>query len=198
MRIINIIARCIALVSFLTGTMLFVWYRETNQWFIVDYSLRFILASVLINLAVLTALVVCLIVSKGKQTYLLTLGFVLLNIPIAVLYGRIVYTSLNEAKHIFINGTGSEIKDVQICGCGSAKDIRKLEPGESTKVRFKMDRPCGVNVKFQSKGKSKELIAFGTDRAIEKASWSTFIIDRDMIDQIDDESLRKYKFKQGY
>lgn len=194
-RVLNIIARLIALASFLTGTFLLLWYYNTNHWYIVEFSYWFILWASVVNVIALLAAIVCLIRSRGGRQYLFTIGFILMNIPIAFAYGYFLFHSMNEAKHTFYNGTHAEMKDITICGCGVTAKLAALDSGASTKVRFKLDQPCSVSVSFLSDGRRIELYAFGTDRAVKMASWDIFVIEKDVIYSIDPESLKKYGFK---
>lgn len=194
MKIINSTARLIALLSFLGGTVIFVWHYNSNQWFLVDYGACFILVAAFLNIVAIVVLIISALINREKRSYLLSIGLLLLNIPLALSYAYITYQCMNEAKHTFINGTKAEMTGIQICGCGSNTSIAKMKPGEKIKVRFKMDRPCSVYINFLSNEKKIELHAFGSDRPVELASWSTFIIEREVIYQIDKELLKKYDF----
>ena len=95
---INNTGKAIALVSFVIGTCLLSFYLYFGESFIpFEFSIGFIITAFIVNLIVFIVLIGYAILNTHHRFEALkTCGFMLLNIPIAVLYFYIVLTFPNS------------------------------------------------------------------------------------------------------
>lgn len=89
---INYVSKIIALLSFVIGTILFssfLYFGESKIPIMI--GIKFIIVAILINTILFLAnLIIALFNSENRFEYLKTCGVILLNIPIAILYFRII------------------------------------------------------------------------------------------------------------
>ena len=87
---INYIALWIAIISFIIGTILLVSFKITDDFSFAIIGYYYIILAVFINaLMVLLLLIHSVFHHKQYKEHLITIGFVLLNIPITCYYKSI-------------------------------------------------------------------------------------------------------------
>lgn len=158
---LNDIARRIALISFLLGTVIFLLYffSSAYEWLVVGYG--YILIAGIANTAVLLLLLFKANKDKGNRTRLLkTAVFVLLNIPVALLYCLFTLFLLNTMRITFTNATPSTLTDINIAGCGGGH-IDKLETEDSKTVWVHITGDCSISLDYLANGQRKKEVVVG-------------------------------------
>lgn len=153
--------RCAALISFLAGTLIAGLYFRTSSSDLLFAGYSFVVLAGIINAGILTAIL--LRAGKDNQNrkrLLTTSGFMLANIPVMLMYGRIIMLLLGTMRITFINGTGVELSDIKIIGCGG-RHIGKLNNGECTTVCVKITGDCSISLKYRLNGKETEAVVAG-------------------------------------
>jgi hypothetical protein len=86
-RVVGQSSTYVAVISFLIGTALYIAFDLTQKDFIIGIGLLYVCLAVIINLAVLLNLMVLWATQRRHRTFFLVkIGIVLANIPIAGLY----------------------------------------------------------------------------------------------------------------
>lgn len=152
--------KLIALISFFVGTIIFGLYYWTSAFKLLFIGYGFIALMGILNIVFLVAI---LIKSTRDQTnrkkLLHTSGFMLLNIPILIIYCWIAVILLGTMRITFTNGTEANLTDINIVGCGGGH-IDKLSIGESKTVWVKITGDCSISINYLSNGKrNKESVA---------------------------------------
>jgi hypothetical protein len=152
---LNILGRKIALISFLTGSLIFLLYFLTSFWGLFFAGYLFIAAAVIGNLIVLIALLISTFKNKELcRSNMLTAFLMLLNIPIAFTYFWLVLVLSDTMRITFINTTNSPLISIDITGCES-KHINQLAPDESETVWIAIPHLCSIEIKYMMDGKIK-------------------------------------------
>lgn len=106
-RVIQIgkLSDIIATLSFLIGTIILVLYFIPIQGIDIEIILTgyfYVIVAIIINLIMLIGLIISIFSFQNHQKYLLKrIGFLLLNIPIAILYFLIFIYSENILEYFF-------------------------------------------------------------------------------------------------
>jgi len=88
-------SKCIALLSFIIGTTLFTLQLYNDELDLIYMGLIFMSIAIIVNTISLFILIFSVLKSnKQKSELLITIGIVLLNIPIAILYFYILIETL--------------------------------------------------------------------------------------------------------
>lgn len=158
---INKIGILTAFLSFITGTVFFLiyfLYGSDN----IDFSAYcFIIIAGLLNLGILLTLIVKSITDKeNKKSYFRTLGIVMLNLPVAVLYFYFIIVLLDTMRIEFINETEKPITEIKILGC-EPKIIDKLGAKESETIWIRITGDCSIRIEYQLNGELKTEYVFG-------------------------------------
>lgn len=92
---VNYASNIFALLSFVIGTILFSSFLYLGESKIsVIFGIKFVIAAFLINTILLLAnLIIALLNSENRFEHLKTCGLILLNIPMALLYFRIIISN---------------------------------------------------------------------------------------------------------
>jgi hypothetical protein len=125
----------------------------------------FILVAGIINITFIILLIIKIFRNKEQKRILIkTIGLILLNVPILILYCWISIIWLNTLKITFINETSADLNNIKIEGCQS-KVIDNLAKGQSKTVWIKIPNDCGVSVNYRLKGieKSEEVTGYVTN-----------------------------------
>ena len=144
-----------ALVSFLSGTAIFVQYYLTSGVELLFIGVGFIVLITILNIGILIA-----IKNKARkdlsnrQRLQKTSGLMLINIPIMILYCWMVMFLMGSMRINFINNTNTTLSDINIVGCGGAH-IDHLEVGESKTVWIDISGDCSISINYLEKGERK-------------------------------------------
>ena len=108
---------------------------------------------------VATAYIIVLIVRISRQnlnliTGLKSIGIMLLNIPVALLYFFLVMMLINIARITFENTTGQDLSSIKIIGCDN-REIKSLKNGESKTIWINIPGDCLLEIEYQIGGELK-------------------------------------------
>ena len=146
-------ARIVALLSFICGTGIFVLYYLTDAFSLLFAGLGFIIIAGLVNIIYLSPVLKQLLTTKdNRKSLFITLGLMLINIPVLIVYYWLTTTLLNTMRITFINETSSTLTEIKVFGC-EEKHIDKLEPNERKLVWVGITGDCSVNIEFNKDGK---------------------------------------------
>lgn len=153
-RLLNI-GKLTALLSFLSGTVIFILYYLTDAFRLLALGYGFIVVAGLLNLIVLIMLLIQLRKQKDLvRKIIATCLLIVLNLPIIWTYFWITTILLNTMRITFVNETSAKLTDIRIFGCENCF-IDKLDPGESEKVWVAIKGDCSINIEFLSDGKKQ-------------------------------------------
>ncbi len=147
-------ARIVSLITSIIGTGIFFSYYFTDAFPLLFLGLGFIVLAGIINLIFIISVARQLSKTSNRIQLYFTIGLMLLNIPIMVLYCWMTITLLNTMRITFINETSNSLTDIRIFGC-EEKHIDKLEPKESKVVWVGITGDCSVNIEFKKNGKQE-------------------------------------------
>jgi hypothetical protein len=152
---LNVLGRKIALISFLTGSLIFLLNYLTSFWGLFFAGYLFIAAAVIGNLIILIALLISTFKNKEqRRSNLLTAFLMLLNIPIAITYFWLVLVLSDTMRITFVNTTNSPLTSIEIIGCES-KHINHLAPNESETVWITIPHSCSIEIRYMMDRKIK-------------------------------------------
>lgn len=143
-----IIARKVALLTFLLGTVVFALYFLTSNaiYLFVGYAYMFI--AIPVNI---TYLYVIIIENYKDPTYrvrlLKTIGIMLLNIPAAYLYIWCAMIISGNIRLSLTNTTNDNITNINITGC-EPQSILELKPNESKTIWVGIPHDCAIFIDF--------------------------------------------------
>jgi hypothetical protein len=151
----------VALLSFLLGTTIFIFYYLTSAGGLLFAGYAFILIAGLVNLVILIDIL--LKGRKGekqrKSKIYKTCGLMLFNIPVVLLYCRITVLLLGIMRVTLTNSTQAELTNIAISGC-ELKFITSLKPGQSKEVWVGINGDCSIMITYLSNGQQKnEMVA---------------------------------------
>lgn len=89
-----------------------------------------------------------------------SIGFLSLNIPLAVLYAYAIAISLDYARITFINDTGHDVTGVSIEGCAHTS-LQNLARGEAQTIWIKIPVDCHVDIVYTAAGTQHRETAVG-------------------------------------
>jgi len=145
-----------AIVSFLTGTAIFVLFVFTQYDGLFLFGYYFLLVASIINLCVLLWITTTSTNdSKLKKALRNATILILSNIPVAAIYIIGIMTLLSYMRITIVNKTNSEISNIRIYGCDE-ENIAKLRPNEQAKKWILINGDCMIGLKYAEKGIQKE------------------------------------------
>jgi hypothetical protein len=150
------LGRTTALVSFLTGTAILLFYFISMSTGFAFVGLFFMMLAGLVNIFIL--LLLLFRVAKDtlfRKKLLATIGIMLLNVPVVILYLFLSGIIANSLRITFNNSTKNTLTDIHINGC-SAKHIDKINAGESQTIWMKIPGDCAVNMDYLQNGIRKK------------------------------------------
>ena len=151
----------IAISSLIFGTILLLIYYLTMSTESAVFSYFLLIIVAIINFGFLIALVIKYFQStEYKNQILKTIGILLINIPIAVLYFYIVVSLTNIIRLKITNKTNTDLTNILIGGC-EKKQIDKLKINESETIWIKIPNDCSIYAEYQIDGKIKSEKIFG-------------------------------------
>jgi len=153
--------KLIAIISFGIGTFMLLIYFLTMSTEFAFFSYYLLVILFTTNFITLIILFIRLYQKKERKIGILkTIGILLLNIPIAIIYFYIVASLTNIIRLTITNKTNSPIKNLIIKGC-EEKQIKLLNNNESTTVWIKIPNDCSIYAQYQINGKTKNEQIFG-------------------------------------
>lgn len=150
------LGRTTALISFLTGTAILLFYFISLSAGFAFLGLYFMMLAGAVNIVIL----LLLLFKAAKDTLfrkklLVTIGIMLLNIPVVFLYFFLGGIIANALRITFNNSTKSVLTDIHINGC-AVKHIDRLNVGESETIWIKIPGDCAVDIDYLQNGARKE------------------------------------------
>jgi hypothetical protein len=150
------LGRQTALISFLSGTVIFGFYFLTSSFELLFIGYGFIALARAINIVVLISILSKANKEKENRKKLLTTcGLMLLNIPFMLFYCWVALILLGTMRITFTNSTQVTLTNINIVGCGGGH-IDKLEVGESKTVWIDITGDCSINIDYLYNGQQKE------------------------------------------
>lgn len=142
----------IAIILFVTGTIILLIFFFTGSAQMVRIGYTFLVTSIFTSWAFIALVLINFVRGKISMTNALkTLGVILINIPIAILYTYLVVQLLGYARITFINSTPHHLKAIKIYGCEENKII-SLPSGESKTVWIAIVDDCDVKIDYEVQG----------------------------------------------
>ncbi len=155
------IGNATALISFLTGTAIFLSYviSENDSLFLIGYI--YLIAAGIVNFTVLLWLHLQTSDDKAIRKGLnRSKMYIVANIPIAIGYFFFIMYLLNFMRIKFINSTGETITSIRITGCDN-KSISQLGTDQSKTKWIGINGDCSVNIKYFINGNEREETVVG-------------------------------------
>ncbi len=155
------IARLTALISFVTGTVIFALYFFTSNFILLGVGYCYIALAGLTNLFVL--MLILNAAAKNKQhikKLLMQAGLMLVNIPMMLAYCWATMVLLDTMRITFTNATNRALTDIHLTGC-EAKQIADLEPGEAKTIWVGIKGDCSITIDYLVKGERKKEMVVG-------------------------------------
>lgn len=148
------LARLITLITFILESVIFILYLITSIDEIVILGAYFIVCGGLVNLIVFLFIIFKAIIEKDQRKKLiLNSMLMLINVPLVIVYGIVIFIIGDTLRIDFKNCTGTTIHDVNIVGCEN-EHIDKLEIGESETIWIRInDDYCDLEINYVSEGK---------------------------------------------
>jgi apolipoprotein N-acyltransferase len=152
------LGRLTALISFLLGTGIFGLYYETSDSKLLFVGYGFVVLTGIVNIVVLIAILNRAAKDTGNSSKLnRTLGLMLLNIPVMLIYGWGAMILLNTMRITLTNSTSGPVSDIRI----DVKHIDKLEPGQSETVWIAITGDGSISISYSTNGQQKTGIVAG-------------------------------------
>ncbi len=155
------LAKSVALFSFVVGSVLFAAFYFTLSMTLFFLGVLFVVIFSNVNLLFFLLLLVELIrKSEDNAGLIKALLLILLNIPIAFIYGWIVVILLNTVRVTLINETKNTLTDVKLTGCED-EIIGSLKPGQNLTKWIGITGDCSINLTYNEDSKIKEEVVLG-------------------------------------
>lgn len=153
----NEIGRKVALWSFGIGTTIFLTFKLTEFYQLAFIGFAFLIVAGLLNIFILFAVISDIFVSKTFSKNLLTMGIILLNIPIANQYMNWVGDLGLDIEHIpvkFANHTSKTIEKIEVYdGDSLLNTVTDLKPEENFTQKFDAYKTSNAAIYFFIEGK---------------------------------------------
>ncbi len=169
-----LMGRWTAIISFLSGTILFASYFITSESKLIFIGSIFIVIVGSINLAVLIAISIKLSKEEQRKKLFKICIFMLFNIPVMLVYCWFAVVLLNTMRITFTNSTSAELSDIRITGC-EERSIANLQSGESKTIWIDITHDCRVDIEYVINGKPKKENV-EEYLCIVMGSWSNYMI----------------------
>lgn len=130
-------------VSLLLGTALLTLFFFGNDLAVAFLSAPVVLVLSLNNLKLLLQLLWRAQLEKENRRALWLAGALLsLNLPVALLYTKLVLVLSNTLLVRLVNDTQQPLRHVVVQGCGQPRPLADLQPGQATIVWLPISRDC--------------------------------------------------------
>lgn len=145
-------ATTIAVVTFIGGTLILFLYFLTSAFGVSFLGLAFGTVAALVNAGVIVWIIITAIRDKQNRQRLFTsVGYMMLNLPVAALYVWIAFMLSNTMRITFVNEHHMEIKNIAILGC-EEKRIKHMRPGQQVSAWIKIPNDCEISVSYDLNG----------------------------------------------
>lgn len=145
----------LALVFFLLGTVVLVLFAITLSTKIALFAYQFTVTAILVNWLYAATLLFYLLKRKISLNALFkTLGVMLINIPVGILYAWLMVYLLSFARITIHNATGEDLGPIRVYGC-EQKEIKELKNGDKKNVWIKIPANCSIEIQYQLRGVNK-------------------------------------------
>jgi hypothetical protein len=146
------LGKWIAILSFVIGSAFFWTYFISDNSEIIFTAYYFVIFAVIVNSIVLIILFLKpTLKTENRNKKLVTSGFILVNIPIALIYFYFVLILVNTMRITLKNETGKPITNLEITGCETVI-IDRLEIDESKTCWIGIDRDCSIDLQYNLNG----------------------------------------------
>lgn len=140
------------LVTFVAATLVVVIYYFTADIDVLFLGLILLIIAIFANVLILVGHVyVGLKNNIYSFRFWLPLILMLFNIPIVLAYLNITEKLMHSDRITFINDTDSDLKDIEIIGCGGGT-IDELEIGESETIWVGRYSRCSIRINYNIEG----------------------------------------------
>jgi len=163
-----------AIISFIIGTCIFGLYFFSSSDILLFIGYGFIVLAGITNFILFVLLLTRIYYDKTyKHKILSTCRFMLINIPVMIIYIWISIILLNTMRITFINNSKTTYTDIQIIGC-ETESIKKLEAGESKTVWIGITGDCSLSIFYVKNGvkKSETVMSYVTNNMGQKLSYT--------------------------
>ena len=144
-----------AILTFLTGTIIFSAYYFTSSDILLLIGYCYIALALIANIFILSIIVSKRKRDKNKSKSLsASILIMLLNIPVILCYCWFTIVLLNTMRITFTNSTNTTIKDLNIIGC-KKEHIDELEIGESKTIWISITGDCAINIDYLTNKEKK-------------------------------------------
>jgi hypothetical protein len=141
------IGKITAFVTFALATVLFSLYYFTGHLNYGIYGYLFFLFALPINFILFIFLVIKSRKCDDSRKIHQSIGFMLLNFPVAILYFGIGIYFTGVMRMTIKNTTGNDIKNIKIIGC-EKKELPVLKNGESESVWIDINGDCSISLSY--------------------------------------------------
>lgn len=150
-----------AVLSFAGATLLLLGYESSRADGFLFMGALFLLVALGLNLGVGGALLWRWATTTGPHLRIgLTLGLMLLNIPVAVGYSQLVDHWLNTIELTLINAGSVPLTDLRLSGC-TTRRIPALAPADSVLLRFPIPADCSLDASYRAHGQRQQESVIG-------------------------------------
>jgi hypothetical protein len=155
-------ARSLALAFFIAGTFILTWFYLIPSPAVALFAYQFTIVAIIANwFYAAIVLFSFLRVKVSMQHTLRSLGVMMLNIPVGILYAYVMVWLLGYARVTLQNNSGATLGSISIEGC-THKVVKDLGAGEAHTVWIKITSPCDVSVTYEVNDmRHKEVVVSG-------------------------------------
>ncbi|WP_338408991.1 hypothetical protein [uncultured Flavobacterium sp.] len=144
-----------ALISFIIGTLIFVFYFVTSNSDLLFIGYGFIVVAGITNLIILIAILIKSNSDLANRKRLLKTGrLMLINLPMMFLFIWLTLLLIGNMRITFTNSTQNKLTDIKIVGC-QTEHILELKPNESKTVWVKITGDCSISLEYLENGTLK-------------------------------------------
>lgn len=145
----------LAIASFVLGTLLLIIYYFTLAGMVILTGLIYTGIAITINLLYTGILVYHSIQKKiTSRLAFRTIGVLMLNIPIAILYFLGVIALWDYARITLYNTTAHDLTFINVTGC-EQKEIKSLEKGDAQTLWIRIPHDCSIEIEYEIEGIKK-------------------------------------------
>lgn len=155
------IGKLSAVISLLSGIIIFTLYFLSSLADLLIVGCIFILIAGLINMVILIDLILkSKNIKVNKVKLFKTYGLILLNIPVMLIYCWIASILMGTMRITLKNTTQTEVTNIKIMGCED-KLVEKIMPGLSKTGWVKITGDCVINLTYSANGQQKDEVIAG-------------------------------------
>lgn len=155
------LGRLTAVASFVLGSLIFALYFINSN---VDFLLAgyiFIIVAGILNICLLISILLKAKKDKSNRKKLLfTSGFMLINIPVLIIYFGLSSMLLNTMRITIKNDSSFDLTELNISGCES-KHIKNIDAGKSKCVWISIPNDCSISMNYLTNNIRKDTLIMG-------------------------------------